>query len=444
MPSKLPENKTKKIQEFPPVLIIGLFLLLLCTVVGSNTAKQIAIAATADELRGKIENSQTEIEKLEKEIKTFQQEISKTQQEKNTLNNEIKKIDLNRQKLGSEINLTQKQIQSTEEQITKLAAGISDKEAGIRRNQTIIAEAIRQLNALDTENFATNLLASESLSDFLAEADQLVQVNDRLLSLIGELNKNKKALSSTKNQKEVQKQDLSELNNKLGDQKKLADQTKKEKDSLLSATKSKESAYQQLLKDRLAKKKAVESEMQKAEAELKVILDPSRLPDSGTKALSWPLASVRITQYFGNTDFAIKNASVYNGKGHNGIDLAASSGSIIKSAADGTIAGVGDTDVTCQGASYGKWVLVKHNNGLSTLYAHLSLIKVQEGQTIKTGEMIGYSGNTGYSTGPHLHFTVYASQGVQVGSLKSKVAGCGTYRLPIASYNSYLNPLNYL
>ena len=106
--------------------------------------------------------------------------------------------------------------------------------------------------------------------------------------------------------------------------------------------------------------------------------------------------------------------------------------------------GAGDTDKTCQGASYGKWILIEHDNGLSTLYAHLSLIKVSEGQIVTTSQLIGYTGNTGYSTGPHLHFTVYASQGVKVGSLKSKVAGCGTYYLPLASPNSYLNPLNYL
>ncbi|MFA5290953.1 MAG: M23 family metallopeptidase, partial [Candidatus Paceibacterota bacterium] len=151
-----------------------------------------------------------------------------------------------------------------------------------------------------------------------------------------------------------------------------------------------------------------------------------------------------LTQGFGNTDFAQSHQAVYNGKGHNGIDLAASIGSQVYSAEDGQVAGIGDTDKTCLGASFGKWVLIKHNNGLSTLYAHLSSIKVGSGQSVKRGEVIALSGNTGYSTGPHLHFSLYASGGVKVSSLKSQVAGCGTYTLPIASYNAYLNPLNYL
>ena len=426
-----------------PIVLLAV-LILSGSILDNPRNNKLVEAATADDLRHTIENSQTEIQKLEKEIQTFRQEITKTQQEKKSLNSEIKTIDLTRQKLGSEINLTQKQIKSTEEQIYELADGINDKEAGIRRNREVIAEAMRQLAAVDAENPVVTFLASESLSDFWNEADKLAQINDRLIKLITELDQNKKQLTSTKSQKEIQKKDLSTLNNKLSDQKQLVDQTKQEKNNLLSATQSKESAYQKLLADKLAKKQAVENEMQQAEAQLKIVLDPSQLPDSGTKALNWPLAKVTITQYFGYTTFALQNAAVYNGKGHNGIDLGAAVGTSLKAANSGKVIGIGDTDKTCQGASYGKWILIEHNNGLSTLYAHLSLIKVSEGQTVESGELIGYSGNTGYSTGPHLHFTVYASQGVKVGSLQSKVPGCGIYRLPIASYNSYLNPLNYL
>ena len=88
--------------------------------------------------------------------------------------------------------------------------------------------------------------------------------------------------------------------------------------------------------------------------------------------------------------------------------------------------------------------MVKHPNVLSSVYAHLSLAKVSEGQIVKTGDVIAYSGATGYVTGPHLHFTLLASDGSQVGTLQSAVPGCGVYRLPLATREAVLNPLSYL
>ena len=119
-------------------------------------------------------------------------------------------------------------------------------------------------------------------------------------------------------------------------------------------------------------------------------------------------------------------------------------GTEILAAAGGVVEGAGDTDLTCKWASYGRWVMIRHGNGLATLYAHLDLIKVSEGQVVNAGDLIGYSGNTGYSTGPHLHFTVFASQGVQVSSLKSQACAGATYRIPIAPRDAYLDPQVYL
>jgi murein DD-endopeptidase MepM/ murein hydrolase activator NlpD len=107
---------------------------------------------------------------------------------------------------------------------------------------------------------------------------------------------------------------------------------------------------------------------------------------------------------------------------------------------------VGNTDAVKGCYSYGKFVLIKHNNGLSTLYAHLSFASVKKGDTVITSDVIGYSGNTGYSTGPHLHFTVYASQGVQIvryGDYKAKT-NCADANIPVAPLNAYLNPIDYL
>jgi murein DD-endopeptidase MepM/ murein hydrolase activator NlpD len=114
------------------------------------------------------------------------------------------------------------------------------------------------------------------------------------------------------------------------------------------------------------------------------------------------------------------------------------------SAASGVVVETGDTDKTCRGASYGRWVLIRHNNGLSTLYGHLELVRVSKGEQVGPGSTIGYSGSTGYSTGPHLHFTVFASAAVRVDDLPSSSCKNAIYRIPVASRNGYLDPESYL
>ena len=91
---------------------------------------------------------------------------------------------------------------------------------------------------------------------------------------------------------------------------------------------------------------------------------------------------------------------------------------------------------------YGKWVLIEHPNGLATLYAHLSSVSVQKSATVVTGQVIGFSGNTGYATGPHLHLGVYLAD-----ALSFQQYTCwnkSVVTIPVAPPAAYLNPLSYL
>jgi murein DD-endopeptidase MepM/ murein hydrolase activator NlpD len=86
---------------------------------------------------------------------------------------------------------------------------------------------------------------------------------------------------------------------------------------------------------------------------------------------------------------------------HTGIDIAAPTGTAVKATLDGKIATTGFSSV------YGNYVIVTHGEGYQSLYAHLSSVSVKRGQRITQSAVIGRVGNTGYSTGSHLHFSVY-------------------------------------
>jgi murein DD-endopeptidase MepM/ murein hydrolase activator NlpD len=161
-----------------------------------------------------------------------------------------------------------------------------------------------------------------------------------------------------------------------------------------------------------------------------------------TKALGNPNC---VTQTFGDTAFA--RAGAYSGKGHNGVDFRAPIGTELHAVLSGTVIGTGNTDSVRGCYSYGKWILIRHDNGLASLYGHLSVIGVSSGQHVDTGSIIGYSGQTGYATGPHLHLSIFASQGVQIVKLTQftgKVTPCANATMPVAPLNAYLDPLQYL
>jgi len=108
----------------------------------------------------------------------------------------------------------------------------------------------------------------------------------------------------------------------------------------------------------------------------------------------------------------------------------------------GVVVGIGNTDLYPGCYSFGKWIMVRHENGLSTVYGHLSVISVSVGEQVETGSVIGYSGNTGHTTGPHLHITLYATQGVHIEKYVSS-RGCKEVTIPLADIKAYLDPLAY-
>ena len=427
-----------------------LILLLMCTAFVAlgftrSTFQAFAQEQTKEELEAQIADRNEKIKKLEEEIAKVERDLANTAKEKQTLQSTIKTIDLSRKKVATDISLTENIISKKDTEIKKLSGDISVTATKIGTQKEAIVESLQELARSDTDRMlAVTMLSGENLGTFFATADSLIVLRTAIQGHVLELSGLKQNLETTKSSTEQKRQELAALKRELKRKKKILDENKKEKDSLLTTTKNKETAYQALLREKQALKIQFETDLRDIEGKLNLVIDPNSIPGQGSGVLSWPLANVRITQNFGNTSFSTANPQIYSGKGHNGIDLAASVGSKILAARGGVVRGTGDTDKTCPNASYGKWILVEHNNGLSTLYAHLSVINVNQGDEVNLGQTIGFSGNTGYSTGPHLHFTVYATQGVKITQFASTGCKGKVYTMPIADPKGYLNPLSYL
>lgn len=416
---------------------------ILCAIIIALIFEQAALAQTSDPevLRQSIADRENEIKMLEAEIAAYQKELNELGNEKATLQSAIKALDLTRAKLGTDIRLTEIKIKHTEEKTHALSKQISDQERRIARSQDAIARIIREIDQTHRNTLIEALLTRNSISIFFQDIDDLARLQTSITDNIKALRQFRKDLLANKETYEKEKKLLANLRNQLADQKLLADQQRKEQNTLLSETKKQESNYTKLLNERIAKKKQFEREIEEFEAQLKAVIDPNSFPPPGSRVLAFPLDQPFVTQKFGKT---IDARRLYTSGTHNGVDFRASRGTPVKAAADGIVVGTGDTDLTCRWASYGKWVLVRHRNGLSTLYAHLDLIKVSAGEEVSLGDLIGYSGFTGYATGPHLHFTVFVSSAVEVGKLASKSCPGATFTIPVAPQNAYLDPESYL
>lgn len=405
-------------------------------------------AQNVDELQANVNDLAAKIKALDAEIASYNAKILSTQGEAKTLKQALANLEAQRLGLTKQIASTMLKIQAAQKKIVLTQGEIVVTENTIDKNKEALAELLQEVDVKENAMppFFATLTKTGSLSEALDSLKRDTDVSNSITDKVKDLRDAKLNLQVTKSAYEENKKKLEVLTAHLADQKAVVEQTSLDKANLLTQTKDKESQYQQLLAERKAKKDQLEAELLDVESRLKVFVDSSKLPKTGKGVLKYPLATIKITQYFGNTPFSSANPQVYNGSGHNGVDFGTPIGTAILAAQSGIVLGTGNTDAQCSGVSYGKWVLIKHSNGLTTLYAHLSRISVTSGQTVAAQEQIGLSGNTGYSTGPHLHFTVYASDSVHISGpteYRSKV--CGTYMiLPLAPKAGYLNPLSYL
>ncbi len=397
-----------------------------------------AHAQTKEEIQSQINDRNKKIQQLEAEIAQVQKDLDATSKDKQTLQTAVKTIDLSRKQVTSSITLTQTKIKQKDTEISGLASNITTTAEQISDQQDAIGQSLRDLDSEESNgHLSVALLAGQSIGDFFGNLNSANMLRTALGDHILQLGTLKSSLQSSKTTAEQKRSQLAGLKSQLAEQQHQLDITRQQKAELLTTTKNKETSYQSLLKQKKAEQSAFESELIRLAASLG-IADTSSAPSAHKGILAWPLDSVSITQYFGNTEFAQSGA--YSGNGHNGIDFRAAIGTPIKAALTGIVQEVNQGAVKyCQ---YGKWVLVKHNNGLTTLYAHLSSITVTKGQVVQTGDLLGYSGDTGYATGPHLHLTVYVSSAV---TFKQYTCNSGsTAYIPIAPLNAYLNPLLYL
>ncbi len=413
----------------------SLFIAVLLILVGAQVV--VAHAESVEDIKAQIEQHNSKIDAIEKEIAAYQKQLGILGTQHKTLQTAIKSIDVTRQQTASQISATQNRISASNLKLNELSYEIADKEDVIRLDREVLAKAFRDVQASSDASLVEQLLATDSLTEAWILVDATSDLSRALQEHTKDLGAAKAQLTVQHSTVAATKTKLSQLNSELSQQKKALDITKAEKDKLLSQTKNQESSYQSLINQKKAEEATFEAALFQLASKLQYAADPTRIPPAGKGVLVWPLDKIVITQLFGKT---ADSGRLYASGTHDGVDFGSPTGTPVHAALSGTVFEINQGAV--QNCQYGKWVLIKHANGLATLYAHLSSINVTKGQVVSTGDFIGNVGMTGYATGPHLHFTVYDASAV---TLKQYTCKSGpTVTVPIASPRAYLNPMVYL
>jgi len=406
------------------ISVFSIFLvLILCIPLFSYAQSQTNGGALRDliaEKNERLKELQEQRFALEKNLDTVSKSNTKLSKEIKTMDNTISQLDL----LVKSNNLA---IEKIELEIDSLTGDIGDTEKNIAQKKETIGKLFSELQQKDNENFLTIFLRNKSLAESIAEARTISTLNSNLYENLEVLKNLQVDLSKKIREGENKKQEkAAEKVNFQNRQVILADQ-KKEKQMVLSQTKNQEIIYEKQLEELTKLQDEISLEIEKIETEMRKNIDPNLLPLPRPGVLLWPVPEGRLTQGYGATAFAAKN---YKSKYHNGLDVGRFLGAEVVAAEKGTVINIGDQDKFCRKAAYGKFIVIKHENGLTTLYGHLSRQIVSIGDKVERGQTIGYMGKTGWATGPHLHFTVFSSQtltparaGFPEGTQASRVCG---------------------
>ncbi|MCA9355764.1 peptidoglycan DD-metalloendopeptidase family protein, partial [Candidatus Kaiserbacteria bacterium] len=382
-------------------LLIVFLVLFACSQFILITPSEVSAESEIDKLRNEIDTRSNRLAEIEAEIAQFEAELKKVGAEKKTLQSAINQLELERKKVNSEISKTENLITSTDLEINKLILEISKTEKDIEGTEAAIGSIIRAEYRAEEDSLIEILLRHDKLSEFWSTFEARENVRDTMAGKVSELDTFRSILVEKREENESKRNRLSSLKNQYSSQNQVLENNRNEQAELLAVTKNEERNYQQLLASKEEARDQIEREMRDFESKLQFILDPNTIPAPGTAVFEWPLANVIITQLFGGTEFAARNSSVYGGRAyHPGIDMGAPRGTAIMAPLTGVVRATGNTDAVPGCYSWGMWTLIDHANGLSTLYAHQSSIAVTAGQKVTTGQVIGYVGNTGYSTGP--------------------------------------------
>ena len=346
-----------------------------------------------------IAATQSELQDLKEQKSEAESEKKEVTAEKNSVLDDISELNAQISKYESEIDELNSKIDDLEDSISEKEKEIKRLEEENKEREDLLVNRLIAMYEKGQVTYLDVLLSSDNITTFISnyyrveeitQADQ--EVIDSILEKQEETQKAKNELQKEQDKVDEAKKEVESKNDKLG----VIKKTKQAKVNTLSG---KEKELQKTIDE-------FDEAIEEAQAEIQAAVSQSQSSGGGyigsfEGTLSWPLSSSTsyynyISSYFGPRPSPTAGAS----SNHGAVDIPVRYAPVYAPAN-------GKVIIARWLSGYGNYIMIDHGNGYYTGFGHLSGYSVSAGQTVSRGQQIATSGNTGISTGPHLHYEVY-------------------------------------
>ncbi len=384
-------------------------------------------AASSSEIR-------KQLNKLKEDKKEIAAQIKEVKGLYNANENEIEDLVSQKNAIDQEITLLHQQVDNINQQIAAYSILIADKQDELDeaedRLEALNEKSKERIRAMEEEgklSYWSIIFKANDFADLLDRLDMIQEINAADQRRLKEIAQAARQVESAKTELASEKDELEVARTELDDAQLVLEEKRAEADEILTELIAKGEEYEVMLDESEALQSELMKEIAQAEKDLKAAeykewlatyVPPTTLP-SGTdttpssqapSSSGWikPLKSYTITSPFGMRVHPVLGYE----RMHEGVDMAAPKGTPIYAAKSGKV-----TVASYQKGGAGYYVNINHGDGFSSIYMHMTHFIVSKGQYVKTGQVIGYVGSTGISTGNHLHFGI-AYKGEYVNPMK--------------------------
>ncbi len=337
-----------------------------------------AYASSKEELQQNLADTEATLADLENKLDAVRNKKEKAMDRKSLLDHRSAAL--------------QDKIDTVEAQIAETNRRIKKNEKEEKKEYALFCKQVRQEEERGTVTYWSVLFKATGFADLLSRIDFINEIMEHDQQVIADLQELREELAQDRKDLKAQKEDLhssqSELKAQIAEAKDIVDKHSKTEEGLLEMHKAEEAEANRIT-DKLNS-----FYEENGGTGGGVDAPPTQ---SGLKGLIWPTSATRlITSPYGNRVSPTLGATTF----HHGVDIGAPYGSSVLAAQSGTVIDAGWS------GGYGICVVIAHEEGISTLYGHMSDWNVSVGQKVSRGQVIGQCGSTGISSGPHIHYEV--------------------------------------